>query len=261
MLMFLTGIIGGVNAQHNAGWPFYIAFEDAIGERDTIWMVMDQDATLNADTFLNEVPIVLDTDSFNVWIMYMTDGQHPYEVFAVPLYGNVDALVFAENYVLPLTASWDTSLFQAEILHEVLGYGVNDARLENEYMPLETGFNMLETDHVEMPWFPWGSQSHFPLFVYISCGPTDDVPTDDVDRSRLKLYPNPVGDRLYMKSDVPASSYVIYDISGRLVEYRGANRFATGETEIVLPPVHSGMYFLKVTFPDGTVALEKFVRD
>ncbi|HZH55118.1 MAG TPA: hypothetical protein VFD72_05665, partial [Sphingobacteriaceae bacterium] len=180
MSLFLIVFLGteSIQAQDSSDtWTFYMAFEDATGARDTFWVVWSEQGHAGyADPDLGEVQIELDNTTFTVWKEQFEFGQY-YDHYVSELDGATNFSLGANNYVLPLTASWDTSLFQAEILHEVFGFGVNDARLENEYMPLETGFNMLETDHVEMPWFPWGSQSHFPLFVYISCGPTDDVPT------------------------------------------------------------------------------------
>ena len=55
-----------VNAQPQ--WKFYLAFEDGIGAKDTMWFIWDTTATfMGYDTLLGEKPLSLNNNVFNVY--------------------------------------------------------------------------------------------------------------------------------------------------------------------------------------------------
>ena len=67
-------------------WKFHIAFEDATGAKDTIWLVYDTTAhgTLPTDTLLGEGKVVIDYSKFNVYIFnYDNDTT---KTFALPYF-------------------------------------------------------------------------------------------------------------------------------------------------------------------------------
>lgn len=63
MLIFYTTFL---NAQPQ--WKFHIAFEDATGARDTIFLIWDSTATWEMDTLLGEIPMNFDTNIFQVYM-------------------------------------------------------------------------------------------------------------------------------------------------------------------------------------------------
>jgi hypothetical protein len=114
-------------------WKFHIAFEDAIGAKDTIWLIWDTTAhgSLPTDTALGEGPVSFNYSNFNVWI-YNWDGDstktraYPYNAISFLLE------VRAFNYQYPITIRWDTTLFYASYLPLPVGY-INAAIIDNDY--------------------------------------------------------------------------------------------------------------------------------
>ncbi len=95
-------------------WKFYFAFEDATGARDTVWQVLDSAATDGLDPRFGEIPVELDPEKFNVWL---PGGAEIYfKTYAMPLSYDIYMGIEANNYVLPITLSWDTALFRAPVL-------------------------------------------------------------------------------------------------------------------------------------------------
>ncbi|MFI1743344.1 family 16 glycosylhydrolase [Thalassobellus sediminis] len=86
--------------------------------------------------------------------------------------------------------------------------------------------------------------------------------TNNVSASKIKLYPNPVSDRLninlgnYSKADMELQ---VIDVSGRLVfkqDYAINNRNFGLDTSFL----KQGIYFLNLKFEDGTLSTHKFVK-
>jgi PKD repeat protein len=79
-------------------------------------------------------------------------------------------------------------------------------------------------------------------------------------------FPNPVADRLYIPTDLPAASSLrvtVYEITGRMIDDRMVSAPA-GESEVVLPAGHwtPGIYFVSVLNPDtGVNTAWKIVRE
>ncbi|WNH12724.1 family 16 glycosylhydrolase [Thalassobellus suaedae] len=86
--------------------------------------------------------------------------------------------------------------------------------------------------------------------------------TNDISTSKIKLYPNPVSDRLnvlmenYSNADMELQ---IIDVSGRLVfkqDYTINNRSLEFNTSFL----KQGIYFLSLKFNDGKLSTHKFVK-
>ncbi len=82
--------------------------------------------------------------------------------------------IYATNYVYPLTLSWDTTLFFSQVLEETEAGYIFRPTLDNDYFfnyHNEVGkYHMIYESQVEMPWFGWWSQEHFPLYVSFERG-------------------------------------------------------------------------------------------
>lgn len=231
-------------------WKFHIAFEDATGAKDTIWLIWDNSATFDVDTQFKEQAIGLNYNDFNVFIGNV-DGDttktqalpHPYPIN--------DVIVYAINYVQPITISWDSSLFHAPGLPLPLGY-VNVANIGNDYFflvnndPYYHVFNMLLENKVAAPDFLWGSQHQFPMNIRVSRDTTLGI-EDKTDRNiSINIFPNPVNDILIIKSNCELKEVEINSIDGKIK--RNFNLFEfdnRNEYRLIIENCPSGFYYLK----------------
>ena len=69
------------------------------------------------------------------------------------------------------------------------------------------------------------------------------------------LYPNPVSDILYLKSQKPIKKYAIYDGSGNLVKQEDFNKKMIDVHYLV-----SGMYYLKLLTEENKIIFEQFIK-
>ncbi|NMH29552.1 T9SS type A sorting domain-containing protein [Flavobacterium silvaticum] len=84
----------------------------------------------------------------------------------------------------------------------------------------------------------------------------EDLSATDNAKLQMKLYPNPVQEKLSLQSDSELKKIEIYDASGRLVEVQNA---ALGQTEFSVKSLQSGVYLIKVNTQKGSKTL-KFIK-
>ena len=239
-------------AQQNAQWPFYIAFEDATGAKDTMWMVFDSSAAYpnGVSPSLGEVPLSSqDTLDFHVWCnLYFGEQGAKYSTSAKSLsYSSNERLIYAANYVLPITARWDTLLFTADILYET-GDPVNRATIDNNYFFLVNNwyfqvFEMTLDNHVLLPEFGWGGGvGHFPIFVDFDRGPLGPIlNTDEKESDYFSLYPNPTAGLINIEFLMTASgTLTVYDSKGKLVL---SENMSSDRKQIDLQNEADGLYY------------------
>ena len=264
MLFVLVG--NTVKSQQNAQWPFYIAFEDAIGAKDTIWMVFDTSATEwgDLDPHLGEIPqIVIDSSLFRVWV-YRDHELNEYNTNArnIISYSFNQISIYAANYELPIIARWDSSLFAAGVLYEY-GDRVNWAVFDNEYFfGVNNGwgheFELLLDNHAEMPDFWWGSGNHFPLWVNIQRGPYPPLAVDKINDSEFSIYPNPTNSEILISfSKVTNANLRIYNANGVLVK---TGVIHGDQKRIDLKGLSSGLYFVEIKDENGSVVKKVVVN-
>lgn len=223
---FFLFVNGFCQAQpYNAQWPFYLAFEDATGAKDTMWFVMDESATSGFDEAFGETPILLNDTSFNVWRFRNIGDQiiTTFDCNAFPMQPlSVFISIEANNYILPITVRWDADL----LLHGLDQFNLilDYADLINSYlflMPGSSGFYNINdssiASEVVLPEFDWGSSNHFPLVLGITVV-SKPLSTADISNNQLGIYPNPVSGFLNLQipsSDGNISSVSLWDMSGR----------------------------------------------
>ena len=61
-------------AQVEPQFKFYLAFEDATGQRDTVWLIVDSNATPFEDTIFNETLNPIDSQKFDVYFGLFSTG-------------------------------------------------------------------------------------------------------------------------------------------------------------------------------------------
>ena len=111
-------------------WVFPIYFEEGTGQRDTIYIAYDPNASSQAegsDTVFGEYKIPVDTNNFNasLCLYWSSDpnqaGDSTYKAIASQLSwvgqcGDAAFEIFFINGYLPLKMSWDVNLFRSDTL-------------------------------------------------------------------------------------------------------------------------------------------------
>lgn len=241
-------------------FKFHLAFEDATGAKDTVWLILDTLATGGYDIIFGEKPISLPTGVFQVY--YDMGINDTGKVSAVPTnYESGGFQIKAKNYVYPLTMYWDTSLIFNNNLPFTIGYAWldNDWFFLNNNEPPANMFNMLKVDSVELPQFYYGSQSQFPLYFSIGIDDGVSVKEEQIRSISIRFYPNPVFDMLEveLKSEVEHNHQLrLFDVNGKLMKQMN---FLTKNITINLSNLPSGLYFIEV-FNNSFSYREKIIK-
>ncbi len=80
---------------------------------------------------------------------------------------------------------------------------------------------------------------------------------EEMTSTSLVVYPNPVNDRLYVETDTETLTVEIYDVYGRLQDYKTTR--LQGNVAVDVKDLNSGVYFLKVVTRNGEV-VKRFVK-
>ena len=214
-------------------WKFYIAFEDAVGSKDTLWMIYDTTAhgILPVDTALGEGKVQLDYLKMNMYI-FNHDGDttktvaFPYSVF--PNHNLVSIKAF--NFQYPILISWDTSLFHSPMLPSQPNSYFNHATIDNDYFyninngpPGSHEFDMLIDNSALAPAFSFGSQTHFPLSIHLFYDDST-IGIEDQDKDVFaSVFPVPFKNYINIKSITPIIGIEIYDMLGQIVYENSSN--------------------------------------
>ena len=70
------------------------------------------------------------------------------------------------------------------------------------------------------------------------------------------VYPNPVKDLLYIKSDKEFNSYSVYNMAGQLV----TSEKKSGKTGLNVAKLPVGQYVLKLTDKNGNTEISQFIK-
>ena len=244
-------------------WKFHIAFEDATGAKDTLWMLYDTTATLSGvDTALGEGYIPLDHSKFNVWI-YNPSGDttktnaFPFYTFTSHLLYNIRAI----NYTFPIYIHWDTALFNSPILPIQTNNFINVARIDNDYffninndLSLHA-FNMLLDDSAYAPYFNFGTHDQFPMTISFSYEP---VGIEIITSIHVNFFPNPVIDNFSIQSINNISSIQIYDLYGVIV--RSISHLQNKEANVDISNLNPGFYFIVICDESSILIKTPFIK-
>lgn len=78
------------------------------------------------------------------------------------------------------------------------------------------------------------------------------------EEKNFTVYPNPAGNRVQIKTEEAISQIHIMNLSGQIVREVPANM---GSVRIDLEGVPTGIYIVKITWANGTVATEKLIKE
>jgi hypothetical protein len=94
------------------------------------------------------------------------------------------------------------------------------------------------------------------LYFFVEYEPVDGI--EEETESIFSIYPNPVTDRLFLKTDaeVQVESIHFYDVSGQLVQLSTKN-WVKG---IDVSTLKAGTYFIEIKLDNGVLFTEKFIK-
>ncbi len=109
---------------------------------------------------------------------------------------------------------------------------------------------MTQTDHVELPYFTWGSGNQFPLFFSIERGPLGaGVGIDDKEKIMFSVFPNPAKEYILLSfPKIVTAKLRILDASGKLVK---SSNFSGDQKRINIDDLESGLYFIEIQSEAG----------
>lgn len=253
ILLLISIVILTLNSSSQPQWKFHIAFEDATGARDTIWLIWDTTANgiLPIDTSFGEDGVNFNYNIFNVWI-YNADNDST-KTSALPFIGSFSFEVRAFNYQYPITISWDTSLFNPSVLPLPEGYFLR-AIIDNDYFFLINNdlssqrFNMLLDNSVVAPEFFWGAQSQFPMGIGVErLVQPIRISNVSANDNVITCYPNPSNGNFNININKQGNYHLkIYNSLGQLITQ---SAFGMGNTNINLQNknISAGLYFLEIS--------------
>jgi len=246
--------IAGINTPL---WKFWIAFEDATGAKDSIWLIFDPSASFdsNTDTVFGEVSNPYDSTVFG--IRYC--GDSPFNdtllgnnIFNVSANGHYSTATFlyedylcSRNYVLPITLSWDSTMLTESYSPGGLQY----ATLYNEYIHFvypspgfDQEFDMTSRSSIVLPEFSWGSQCHFPLYFRIM---STTVGIDVFSLSPFRIFPNPTTTSTSIQFEKEPNHYVIeiFSLEGLLIQKYNPTE---SPVQIDLSKFQKGIYLIVI---------------
>ncbi len=229
-------------------WKFWLAFENADGQRDTVYFVFDSTATEQADTLLGEYPVSPDGGKFQVFYSNGIGGDS-LKVFASSVStGGATSFIQAINDSYPLIVRWDTTLFTSNNL----AINIGKATLSNTYTLLiktdHKPFNMLVTDSIVLPAYMIQGQpaSHFGMEISVG----EKIPNLIAPTQLFKqtnMYPNPFRFKISIECEEAFDQVeLIAPLSGQCILRQKIS--LTRQIELLkLENILQGIYILKIT--------------
>jgi hypothetical protein len=244
-------------------WKFHIAFEDATGAKDTIWLIWDTTATFGIDTQFNEQAQPINYSVFNVFTGNVNGDTTKTQALPHPHASN-NVEVHAINYQYPITISWDSSLFHAPGLPPPVGY-VNNAWIGNNYFfivnncPPCQHFNMLIDNQAFAPAFWWGSQSQFPMSFVIMRDITIGIDELVIATDKINIVPNPTTDAFTINSTYEIIEFLMLSSDGRIVLKSAASVKPVNSVTVQVASIKPGLYQLIYTNIKNQTYHEKII--
>mgnify|MGYP006282290199 CR=1 FL=1 len=245
------------NAQQSE-WDFYIAFEDANGQRDTLKVFWSEEATYDFDINFNEVAVTPE-DSTGLLVFFDNTTWYPESLpiqnTAGPwseegMYGTFTIV----NYNLPITLTWDISKFTNQEQYPVLDEYLISANLNSPYIFLFSDnlcncLRLHETDSFvlgDLTGLP--ISTHFPVTIDILKESTINTNFRNRLDSKYSIGPNPVTDsRFSIRSDHinDVSEVEVVSISG-VIHPMSTKKSLNNHIEVELLDATPGVYILRI---------------
>ncbi len=232
-------------------FKFWLAFEDSIGQRDTIWInKYDSLSSLLADSTLKKCNLEIDTLNFMSYINLGSDSNRCFNFFDDRK--SISFNIQAQNYHLPITIRWDSSLLR----NNGLPWQIKTAQLSHRYL-WPCCHNMLLTNSfIALP-YTWGGayDTPFPIELYISDLNFNSV-QNKFNQTKIELFPIPASHFLTIKN---LDNREIKKIEIMTYEGRILKRKSLLENKVGIMELPNGIYFLKIqTY--NQIYYEKFIK-
>lgn len=248
-------------------FKFWLAFEDSIGQRDTLWVIIDSTTTSSfLDSAWGEIPIINpDSGKFLTYFQYSIDKKKDTtKVYTAATYEKgVSIWIGAVNYHLPITVRWDSSLLRNnglpwEISASAL-YNYFTAYAGLNYINPDGYFQMEFTDSILLPKFNWFTKNHFPLQLYLADKPLFVGINNEPNNFYIKpsIWPNPASNTVFVNSNEKIENIQLINING-IIE----STFYVMQTNSVKIPISGkpGLYFLKIQTVNQTYFEKLIIR-
>jgi len=243
-------------------WKFWLAFENANGQRDTVFIVFDSTATEQPDSLLGEYKVTPDTTKFQVFFANGI-GSDSTKVFAVPPkqlgYNNY---IFAINDSNSMKIFWDTSLLKLGLN----GYEMGSFYFKSIYLDqIGIDYFFLNTvDSIKL--FPFMIQgqyaSHFPI---LGDFPLFKKPNsiNHFRSSAISVYPNPSNNAIYVRSISGFNKVELVSVADGKPVYEFSNLELTYTDLLIdLSSIKRGVYIIKIyNKKNDRYYYEKFIKN
>jgi len=263
-LIFLSATSLSLQSQIDNHWEFYFAFEDATGARDTIYLFWSDEATNFIDPQFGEELVDLNDNGemqavFTQVSFAWEEGY--YKTIAAPLnFEGIDGIIGLINYTEPVELECNGEFFTDNQQFPVLDSLFISGELHNDYFffgpesdfPCEC-YNLNLNNGLVLP-ENWPVE-HFPIFWTFNHSTILSNNSTKIE-DRIKLYPNPVEDFLYISSDSQAiSNCEIFNCNSTEVLHLDLGLSETDKLN--LEHLDAGIYFLKIGLGDGSFVIKK----
>jgi len=226
---------------------FWLEFEDAKKERDTVWIIVDSAAQSGfSDTALGEVLVAKDSGVFQLYFQINQNEDRLHKTWAE----NSNDLDWGEDIDAflpssPIVVRWDSNL----MAQNTLPGNFLSISLYNSYFFLQgwpNGYELFRNplypskDSLILDSFNQGGSEggHFPLEINITTQKPNHIGINNLIEGRVRLYPNPTIGDIYIEPHAIVDRVEIHDIHGTLV----GSYAVSPRKKISLTQLPSGVY-------------------
>ena len=127
-----------------------------------------------------------------------------------------------------------------------------------EWFPLKKNTEFIAIAQGKNTKGEWGEITKVEFITTVEEKPENPDGNIEIAESNLNIYPNPVNDRLYIETESEIEEVVVYDVYGRVQNFRNSETQKL-RNSIDVSKLNSGVYFVKVVTNDGEV-VKRFVK-
>ena len=244
-------------AQIEPQFKFYLAFEDANYQRDTVWIIIDSSATEGfTDTLLGEIIEPIDSSKFQTWLFGTSDSTG-YKTWCYPfrVINHYATDIKSRNAQAPILMRWDKNILN----NNNLPFQVKRAWTQSNYFSVffAEELDLLTSDSVILePFFEGGGPGqHFPLTV-LFLDKLQGVGINESNKQQFSIYPNPSYDQLTITLKNNSNySFRILNLSGQILK---TGTISDAHKKIDISALIAGYYLISIT-QDSRTSYEKFI--
>ncbi|GAB5539588.1 MAG: hypothetical protein Salg2KO_16910 [Salibacteraceae bacterium] len=244
--------LGVVQAQEPQ-FKMWIAFEDDSAQKDTVWVVIDESASINnLDTVLGEQYVELDSSKFQVYIGFSNYrkviASPPHPEFGT-MYTEIRALNVSDS----IKMCWDTAAFRKSTLPDSLrmfvfeSNGIYSLGYPNGFNVFDPYSNSIRDSLSLEPFYIGGVPGpHFPISIYASYEEQGVGFKSQSVNDPIQFRPNPASNLIYFSRSV--GFIRLFNTAGVLVyEHSQPNM-----NDMDISGLTPGVYILQITDRTGS---------